>query len=106
MKETIFRYAKSIRVRIISAFLAVLIIFAGLPFSVFRVNAETLTPGDGILTSTSTVSKYMGFTVGENNYTSSVESQYKYTGRLETVSVDMYDYLTDGEISEGNANFL
>ena len=105
MKETIFRYAKSIRVRIISAFLAVLIIFAGLPFSVFRVNAETLTPGDGILTSTSTVSKYMGFTVGENNYTSSVESQYKYTGRLETVSVDMYDYLTDGEISEGNANW-
>ena len=47
MKETIFRYAKSIRVRIISAFLAVLIIFAGLPYVGVVANAEETPTGEG-----------------------------------------------------------
>ena len=101
MKIHINNPVHSTRMRVLSAFLAFLIFtltfqeaLVGWDFGV-TVKATTPTPGDGLITATSTASKYMG----QSGCTTSVESAYTYTGKVKPVTVNMYDYLTDAEVT-------
>ena len=101
MKINIQIPANSKRTRILAGFMAFLIFaltfqeaFVGWNFGI-TVKATTPTPGDGLITATSTASKYMG----QSGYTTSVESAYTYTGKVKPVTVNMYDYLTNAEVT-------
>jgi len=102
MKTNIKIPANSTRTRVLSAFMAFLIFtltfqqaFVNMGIS---VHAEDV---DYSISATTTKSNYMG----KAGHTTSVESAYTYTGTVKPVTVSMYDYLTDGEISASNANW-
>lgn len=107
MKETIFRYARSIRVRIISAFLAFLIFaltfqqaFVGWEFGV-RVSAA----GDGNIHSATTEKTSIYTSAMNTRKALTGNSAYTYTGKYTNDNITtLFDYLSDYELGGGTYN--
>ena len=113
MKETIFRYARSIRVRIISAFMAFLIFTLGYAgYFDFEGFEHGMTANALGITSVTKTGNYInkdfvsstshdGHSVSAasvSDQNSSHEFKYRYTGAVKTSKVSLYDYKTDTEI--------
>ena len=115
MKIHINNPVHSTRMRVLSAFLAFLIFtltfqeaLVGWDFGMRAkaANSYGLEKGDGTISSSATqVSKYMGFDSKTESHNSAGVRNGTYTGRIKPVTVNMYDYLTDGEIN-GTWNVL
>ena len=86
------------KVRVLSAFMAFLIFALTLPMNGFefgvRVNAASGSPK---VTMTKSLSYFSASELNSNRGSS--DTRYSYTGKIKSVPVNMYDYLSDEEIS-------
>ena len=119
MKINVNTGKRTLKMRILSAFMAFLIfsltspeLFENLGVGLIVHGAiPNLTAGSGTIDSSTTqISKYMGQSSGtgavrDSHNADGTTSNGTYTGRIRPVTVSMYDYLTDGEIN-GTWNVL
>ena len=95
-------YKTSWEKRALAVLLAVVFVFVGMPWV---ASADDGMPTvSGTIYSSTKYSKYIGREGGVAH--DADNSNYEYTGGLETVTVNMYDYLTDAEITNNQRNTL
>lgn len=101
MKTNIKIPTNSIKIRILSAFMAFLILVLTFQqgFASWGLKVNAGTESDGIIRPIPDNSKYLG--PNKSNKYDGDNNEYEYTGKIKPVAISLYDYMTDDEITNG-----